>query len=77
MKRFKDGQRVLVNLDHEGTKVEITGTVCRLRRADDGAWINLDSRHKRCPFPESDPRSNHIMAYPEDCMALSRGTVPA
>ena len=65
--RFDNGQRVWVRRDHRGERIEIWGTVCRLRRADEGAWINLDERHDACPFPADEPRGKHIMAYPEDC----------
>lgn len=69
MKRFKDGQRVMVKLDESGEPIGVQGTVARLRRADHGAWIALDERHERCPFPADDAhgRATHIMAYPEDC----------
>lgn len=71
MKRFQNGQRVFVNKSDDGHDIQAFGTVRRLRRADDGAWISLDQRHPtaRHPFPADDPsgRGNHIMAFPEDC----------
>lgn len=67
MRCFQNDQRVFVKHDADGNQIKAVGTVVRLRRADDGAWINLDQRHPRCPFPADDPRSNHVIAFPEDC----------
>ncbi len=73
MKRFKDKQRVIVkNPTHP--MVGETGTVCRLRRCDEGAWVNMD---RDLPgdlrsFPENDSsgRKNHTILYPSDCEVL-------
>lgn len=71
MKRFTNGQRVFVRHDRDGEPIDRWCTVARLMRADDGAWIALDERHERCPFPENDEtRSTHIMAYPDSCSPL-------
>ena len=67
MKRFKANQRVLVKVDDNERTINKLGTVARLRRGDEGAWINLDERSEHCPFPEGDSRANNILAYPEDC----------
>lgn len=75
VKKFSNGQRVLVRAvdNNRGEVIEIpptTGYVQRLRRADDGAWIALDSRvdvPDAHGFPENDSRSHHVLAYPEDC----------
>lgn len=68
MKDFQNGQRVRVLRDNDGNAIDGWGTVARLRRADNGAWIALDLRSEHCPFPADDAtRSTHVMAYPEDC----------
>lgn len=68
MKRLQHGQRVHVLRDADGYDVGVDGVVVRLRRQDDGAWVRLDQRHERCPFPADDERrSNNLVAYPEDC----------
>jgi hypothetical protein len=44
------------------------GTVARLRRADDGAWVRLDARGPDPwhPFPPDDAtRSCYVLTYPE------------
>lgn len=68
--RFELGARVFVRRDGVGNEIHCAGTVTRLRRADNGAWISLDQRSSHCPFPEDDRRANHIVAYPEDCGAV-------
>lgn len=73
--RFDNGQRVFVRVNHLGETVELWGTVCRLRRADEGAWIDLDERHACCPFPEDDPRGKQVMAYPEGCSSVEMRAV--
>jgi hypothetical protein len=71
VKRFKLKQRVFVRSDGDGAAVGEWGTVVRLRRADNGAWVKVDRRPPaspaRFPFPATDPRANHLIAYPEDC----------
>lgn len=76
MKSFRNAQRVLVLRDAHGEPVNIAGSIARLQRADNGAWIRLDERHPSCPFPEDDPhdRGTHLLAYPEDCKAESNVT---
>lgn len=61
------GQRVYVLRDDSGGTIERWGTIVRLRRQDDGAWVRLDTRHERCPFPLGDRRDCDIIAYPDDC----------
>jgi hypothetical protein len=74
MRRFATAQRVFVIVDHAGNRIDRAGTVRRLRRSDDGAWVELDERHECCPFPADDAsRDKWIQAYPEDCRPLSRG----
>lgn len=78
MKKFLNGQRVQIN---KGPLEGLCGTVRRLRRADDGAWVECDERplpqfaiddHATFPFPLNDEhgRGKHTMVYPEDCIAL-------
>jgi hypothetical protein len=72
VKRFEGGQRVHVRRDYRGNAIDCWGTVVRLRRADDGAWIALDVRNEHCPFPSDDAtRSTHVMAYPVDCEPIA------
>jgi hypothetical protein len=75
--RFREGQRVRVLwcARDEGTPVNAVGTVVRLRRADEGAWIALDKRHEHAafhPFPAEDEsgRGTHLLAYPDECEAI-------
>jgi hypothetical protein len=80
MKKFKPGQRVFVKQTETGVPVNAMGTVRRMRRADDGAWIDLDERSPiegAHPFFEDDVnRSRHVMAYPDDCEAAAAGSIP-
>ena len=60
--------RVHVVRDHHGNLIDKPGTVRRLRRADYGAWVELDERDDlHCPFPADEARGRNIMAYPEHC----------
>lgn len=74
MRSFRNKQRVFVRVDADEKQVQRPGTVVRLRRADDGAWVRLDSKavdpsaHK---FPRGDNRENHVLAYPEDCAEVT------
>jgi hypothetical protein len=69
--RFERGARVFVRRDRDGNEINCAGTVARLRRADDGAWIALDTRHECRPFPADDAtRATHIIAYPADTEPL-------
>ncbi len=70
--RFRDGQRVLVmSIDEVPGRIPPTeGTVVRLRRGDDGAWVALDQRLDvpgAHPFPAEDQRGRHVLVYPENC----------
>lgn len=70
IRSFHDGQRVKVLRNEKGIAVGAVGTVKRLRRNDNGAWVELDRRHKNeavHPFPKGDDRARHVLAYPEDC----------
>lgn len=69
MKSFQDGQIVRVmnpDPDHLSLKGQ-KGMVMRLRRADEGAWVDMESLPadlKR--FPAGD-RSNHVLLWPDEC----------
>lgn len=64
---FTHGQRVIaVSVPDIHGK---SGTVVRIRHADNGAWVKMDESlpaHLQA-FPSSDSRANHILLYPEEC----------
>lgn len=75
MTRLRLDLRVRVHraLDH-GKHVFLggaPGTVVRLRRSDDQAWVELDERSAvpgAHPFPESDRRrGRHVLVEPSGC----------
>ena len=53
-----------------------TGTVVRLRRADDAAWVRMDCDLPRGlrTFPVGDEggRDNHIILWPRECCAVRK-----
>ncbi len=68
MRRFRDGQRVVVT--RRGTPLTgKVGTVKRVRMSDACAWVEMDERPPEglCPFPVGDMRANHAMLDPGDC----------
>ena len=77
MERFEDHQRVVVvNPDHNRQPLKgRTGTVVRLRIADNMAWVNMDEPlpEEFCSFTENDGygqpeiRRNHILLDPAEC----------
>lgn len=67
------GQRVFVLADEFGVEIGAWGVVARERRLDEGAWVQLDARHARCPFAASDARSAWILTYPEHCSSDQPG----
>jgi len=70
--RLDLGQRVYVLRDESNGAIAAWGTVTRLRRSDAGAWVKLDTRHERCPFPPDDAtRSTHVLTYPELCSSVA------
>lgn len=79
MKRFKEHQRVLVRrcitTDESIAMLGgAPGTVWRLRRRDEGAWITLDTRSEVPDvhhFPADDKiRGRNVLAAPIDCDPL-------
>lgn len=67
MKTFKLGQRVTVQKDVAGEAIGIDGTVVRICRSNDGAWVRLDQRHERCPFPADEDRGQCIRTFAQYC----------
>lgn len=70
MTRFRLGQRIrLINAEPKG----MTGTVCRLRYADDGAWAKMDQDLppdlRSFPDPK-DERFRNRLVYPDECESL-------
>ncbi len=70
--RFRLGMRVRVT-DTESPLVARKGTVCRMRRADDAAWIAMDDDlpEHLASFAVGDDRRNNIILWPEQCEAVS------
>jgi hypothetical protein len=67
MKRFQPGDRVKVTVPN-GLEDQ-TGTVKRLRKSDNGAWIKMDSDPPPDLeiFPADDHRHRHMLLYPGEC----------
>lgn len=67
--RLAVGQRVFVSRDENGNEVGAWGSVARLRYSDSHhAWIRLDARHERCPFPADDAtRGTWLLTYAAYC----------
>lgn len=79
MREFRDNQRVLVT-DTDHPLVGMFGTVARLRRCDECAWVRMDSRPlgaKECfPFLADDPsgRGTHTLLHPDQCEPSAKAT---
>jgi hypothetical protein len=76
MKHFRQGQRVRVLAHGEDERIVINptalGTVSRLRRCDNGAFIRLDPPRRRdirylFPADVGEDRATSVLAYPDDC----------
>lgn len=68
--RLDVGQRVYVLRDESYGAILLWGTVVRLRFAG-GAWVRLDRRHERCPFPADDEtRSTWVLTYADCCSSV-------
>jgi len=75
--RLKLGQRVYVVSDEAGAPVGAWGNVARecFRRAL--AWVRLDARHERCPFPaDNECRATWILTVPEHCSSVEPAPAP-
>lgn len=75
LERFTLYRRVCVHVIEGKNLGGVNGTVVRMRRCDDGAWIALDTRlgaplDRVHPFPADDSRATHVLAFPEDCSEL-------
>lgn len=79
MERLALHQRVRVHSAAHGACFlgGVEGTVVRMRRADTGAWVALDSRLDGAisaahPFPADDEhgRGTLVLAYPFDCSPI-------
>jgi len=69
--RLDVGQRVYVLRDDNDAAIGAWGTVVRARFMG-GAWVTLDKRHDRCPFPADDAsRSTWVIAYPDRCSSVA------
>ena len=71
MTMFKLHQRIRVS-HPEHPAFGATGTIVRLRRADDDAWVDMDDPlpPDLLAFPADDPRGKHMRLSPWDCEAL-------
>lgn len=75
MKRFKLRQRVRVVDPLDPVREPLrgrTGSVSRMRRADDMAWVTMDADLPDgfASFPANDDRHRHIILAPEECEAI-------
>ena len=72
MERFANGQKIVIKKGADEL-IGKTGTVARLRFADEFAWVKLDERPPEmfCAFPADDEsgRGAHILLNPADCEA--------
>lgn len=73
LRMFRQGQQVRVR-ECNSVARDLggrTGTVHRLRFADDGAWVrmheDLPDRHRS--FMRGDDRERDILLFPDDCVA--------
>lgn len=84
MKRFQLAQRVRVLADvdclapppasdAQRLLAGKTGTVVRLRRADEAAWVKMDcdlpDQLRSFPADDACGRANHIILWPSECAA--------
>lgn len=93
MTRFIDTQRIIITTPMNAERAPLrglTGTVHRLRRADDLAWIRMDADLPDgfAVFPDTmqgnpsqpEPRRRDIMMDPEECQQITNaaagGTKP-
>lgn len=78
MKAFQHGQRVVVSNPDQRERLPLRGmigTVHRLRRGDELAWIRMDDDLPEgfCSFPaltmykEPEPRHRDILMHPQEC----------
>ena len=85
MKRFQLAQKVRVLAevdclapppasDAQRLLIGKTGTVVRLRRADEAAWVKMDcdlpAELRSFPADDEHGRANHIILWPSECAAV-------
>jgi hypothetical protein len=76
------GQRVFVLRDEAGEAVGAWGTVARERwsrghASTAPAWVRLDERHARCPFPpDLESRATWILTVPDSCSSFEPAPAP-
>jgi hypothetical protein len=72
MKKFENKQRIVVD---KGPLEGLEGTVVRLRRSDECAWVSMDERFYEdssiYPFPADDSRATHTLLHPWECKELA------
>ena len=71
MKKLLKGERVrVVQRDHP--LYQQSGTVVRVRMADDGAWVEMDGDLPEAvrQFPAGSPQARHVVMYPDQCGAV-------
>jgi len=69
--RLDVGQRVYVQSDWSGAAVHAWGTVVRECWGKAQAWVRLDERHARCPFPpDLERRATWILTVPGCCSSF-------
>lgn len=73
LRRFTNGQRVVVVNPTNVVMDNKTGTVVRLRMADNAAWVNMDEELPVAlqSFPSGDPRSRHVLLWPDECEEIT------
>jgi hypothetical protein len=80
MLRFMNGQRVQINNpspDHNRIEGWV-GTVARLRKTDDAAWVKMarDLPRNLQSFPADDDWHRHIILWPDECKPVEPATRP-
>ena len=73
LRRFQQSQRVTIACADYGELAGESGTVVRLRLADDGAWVKMDvdlpAEYRAFPADDAHGRGRHLLLYPEQCVA--------
>lgn len=70
--RLQLGQRVCVLRDTDGVEIGAWGDVARECFRSALAWVRLDERHARCPFPaDLENRATWLLTLPEHCSSFA------
>jgi hypothetical protein len=69
---FGMGQRVKIIVADYGEELAgKCGSIQRLRRADNGAWVRMDcelpDEYREFPKDDENGRGRHLLLYPEQC----------